>query len=123
MPSLALGKLLSSNNTKANGAHDVTSKKPRVRSYSEKRVSDASQVAKLPTPPNIDRFTSDSYFTAAKKRTPRADESYNETDDYGFPVVDRLHLQQIADDMQELSKTMLKGKCRTCNKAFQAPAM
>jgi E3 ubiquitin-protein ligase HECTD2 len=122
MPSLALGKLLSSNNTKTNGAHDASSKKPRVRSLSEKRLNDASQVAKLPTPPNIDRFTSDSYFAAAKKRTPK-DGNYNETDDYGFPVVDRLHLQQIADDMQELSKTMLKGKCRTCNKAFQAPAM
>jgi E3 ubiquitin-protein ligase HECTD2 len=124
MPSLALGKLLSSNSTKTNSVHDVSTKKPRVRSYSEKRINnDASQIAKLPTPPNTDRFPSDSYFAAARRRTPRADENYNETDDYGFPVVDRLHLQQIADDMQELSKTMLRGKCRTCNKAFQAPAM
>jgi hypothetical protein len=125
MPSLALGKLLSSNSAKVNGLSDGPSKKQRVRSLSEKRVHDASQSASLASPPNLDRFASDSYFTPgpAKKRTPRPDENFNDTDDYGFPVVDKLHLQQIADDMQEISKTMLKGRCRTCSKAFQAPAM
>jgi E3 ubiquitin-protein ligase HECTD2 len=123
MPSLALGKLLSSNNAKANDSHDSSSKKQRRRSLSEKRVTDSAQLGKSFTPQNTDRFASDSYFITAKRRTPKLDENFNDTDDYGFPVMDGLHLQQIADDMQELGRTILKGRCRTCNRSFQAPAM
>ncbi|KAF2674656.1 hypothetical protein BT63DRAFT_16591 [Microthyrium microscopicum] len=121
MPSLALGKLLSSGGSKANTAQDGATKKTRGRSSSDKRRHENSQPAShLPTPPVIDRTTSDSYFTTAKRRTTAfGDNVFSETDDYGFPVVEYSHSPTETEIVPEPSRPLIKGKCRTCSKAFQ----
>lgn len=120
MPSLALGKLLSSGSSKTHTAADGATKKSRSRSSSEKRVHDHGQsITQLPTPPVIDRSTSESYFNAAKRRTATfGDNVFNDTDDYGFPVAE--YTQSPTDvDSFIASLSLTKGKCRICEKEFQ----
>jgi E3 ubiquitin-protein ligase HECTD2 len=108
MPSRALGKLLSSNNTKSHSIPETSTKKQRVRSFSEKR----------PTfdhiPPPIERNITDPYYTPGRKGLLKTDDGLHDTDDYGFPRV------QTPSELQDrnLDMKLFKGRCRTCNKSY-----
>lgn len=120
MPSLALGKLLSSSGSKANSYHDGPTKRSRGRSVSEKKPHEHTKsIPDLPTPPFVDRSTSDSYFSAVKRRTAGYGDSLVTTDDYGFPVLDIAQSPLPIDEFPEPSKPIYKGRCRTCDKSWQ----
>lgn len=123
MPSLALGKLLSSGVSKINPHHDTPTKKSRGRSASDKRPQEnVRPLSEFPSPPYVDRTISDSYFSVVKRRTIGYGEKALETDDYGFPVVDISHSPVGLEESIEPSKPLWKGKCRTCDQSFQTSA-
>jgi E3 ubiquitin-protein ligase HECTD2 len=120
MPSLGLGKLLSSSATKNNYSQDAVVRRPRPRASSDKDSRNRSR-SPLSTPLGGDRSISDNYYSPARRRTPRPDSDF-ETDDYGFPV-SGVSFDEFQIDVErpiQNNRPTVKGRCRTCNKAYQA---